>query len=485
MRESRHAWLVGTGLTLALILIPIVLFLPGESSAGDDPWAHVPQRPPQTDHAALLPGPYDTGSEVTRACLECHAEAAGEVMATSHWTWESGPYQVEGRDEPVTIGKKNSLNNFCIGIQSNWEGCTTCHIGYGWDSADFDFSARENIDCLVCHDTSGTYVKDKAGLPAEGVDLAEVAQSVGYPDRVACGSCHLNGGGGNNVKHGDLDEHLYYPTSDLDIHMGGLDFSCIDCHWTEQHQIRGRAISVSLDLVNQAYCTDCHSLDLHEDQRLNEHTDSVACQACHITEYARQDATKVAWDWSTAGQDLPEGEHEYLKIKGSFVYDQDIIPTYLWYSGVADRYLIGDPINPDAPTQINSVAGDINDPEARIFPFKVHRARQPYDPVNNYLLQPKTVGEGGFWTEFDWDLAFELGMEAVDLPYSGQYDFTETTMYWPVTHTVEPAEDALTCAACHSENGRLDWLALGYPGDPIEWGGRFQPGQPQQDIYLP
>ena len=31
---------------------------------------------------------------------------------------------------------------------------------------------------------------------------------------------------------------------------------------------------------------------------------------------------------------------------------------------------------------------------------------------------------------------------------------------------------ATKCVACHGENGRLDWKALGYPGDPVEWGGR-------------
>jgi hypothetical protein len=114
-----------------------------------------------------------------------------------------------------------------------------------------------------------------------------------------------------------------------------------------------------------------------------------------------------------------------------------------------------------------------------IFPFKVHVSNQPYDTVYNYLLQPKTVGEGGYWTEFDWDQAFELGMEVIGLPYSGEYGFTETTMAWPLTHTVESAGEALVCAACHSEGGRLDWQALGYPGDPMEWGSRFRSAEGQ------
>ncbi len=59
------------------------------------------------------------------------------------------------------------------------------------------------------------------------------------------------------------------------------------------------------------------------------------------------------------------------------------------------------------------------------------------------------------------------------MKYSGQYGFAETWMYWPTTHMVQPKENALQCTDCHAENGRLDWEALGYPGDPMEWGGRF------------
>ena len=93
--------------------------------------------------------------------------------------------------------------------------------------------------------------------------------------------------------------------------------------------------------------------------------------------------------------------------------------------------------------------------------------------VNNYLLQPITAGENGYWTNFDWDNAFRLAEKVTGLKYSGEYGFTETWMYWPTTHMVQPKENALQCTDCHCPDGRLDWQALGYPGDPMEWGGRF------------
>jgi hypothetical protein len=164
-----------------------------------------------------------------------------------------------------------------------------------------------------------------------------------------------------------------------------------------------------------------------------------------------------------------------LKIKGDFIYQKDLKPNYLWFNGdLAYRYLVGDKIDPAKPTYINQPAGDIQDPDAKIFPFKLHVARQPYDTTNNHLLLPITAGDNGYWTNFDWDNAFRLSEDVTGLDYSGEFDFAETWMYWPTTHMVQPKGNALQCADCHSPDGRLDWQALGYPGDPMEWGGRFQ-----------
>jgi octaheme c-type cytochrome (tetrathionate reductase family) len=474
MRDSPYLWLAGLGVTLLIIAIPVYLFTLDPPAVTADPWAFVPDRSTApTDHVPLLPGPYATGSDVTRACLECHERAGEQVIHTAHFTWLSEPVSVEGRDEPVQTGKANLLNNFCIGVQSNWGGCTRCHAGYGWSSADYDFTNAENVDCLVCHDQTGTYVKAAAGQPAEGVDLAYVAQNVGTPSRQNCGGCHFDGGGGNGVKHGDLDESLYFPPESVDVHMGRYDFLCVDCHQTEDHRISGRAMSVSVDSANGAACTDCHTTDLHADARITEHLDTVACQTCHIPNTALRDPTKVEWDWSQAGDPTREEDpHIYLRIKGAFLYEYNYQPTYMWFNGTVSRYLMGDEIDPNATTHINYPQGSIDDTGALIFPFKIHYARQPYDSVNNILLPPHTTGEDGYWSTFDWDSALRIGAEAAGLPYSGEYDFARTDMYWTQTHMVQPAANALTCTDCHGEAGRLDWEALGYPGDPMVWGGR-------------
>jgi Zn finger protein HypA/HybF involved in hydrogenase expression len=254
-----------------------------------------------------------------------------------------------------------------------------------------------------------------------------------------------------------------------------LNFLCTDCHQTKDHVIKGRMIAdnYTVDPEEQVACTDCHNEQPHPDERLNLHTDAVACQTCHIPNIALKDPTKVSWDWSTAGEDSGDDHFTYLKIKGSFVYERNYKPVYLWFNGnSAYRYLLGDTMDPSQPTYINKPAGDINDVKAKIFPFKLHVAKQPYDTVNNILLQPRTAGEGGYWTTFDWLSALTLGAQDAGLNFSGQYGFTETWMYWPTTHMVQQGDSALQCDACHSDNGRLDWIALGYPGDPMEWGGR-------------
>ena len=473
--RKNATWLIGLAVTLAVILIPVLLLRPPATEALDSPAAKVPTRVPETDHTHLLKGPYASGPEVTQACLTCHPDSAAQIMATTHWTWESAPEMADWRGETVTIGKKNQINNFCISAQGNENTCMSCHAGYGWENDQFDFSDPHKVDCLVCHADRSTYGKGDYGYPAEGVDLVAAAQSVGLPTRENCGACHYDGGGGNNVKHGDLDTSLNFPSENLDVHMSGLNLQCIDCHRTTDHVVKGRLLAdnIAIEPTEQVQCTDCHAAAPHDDERINAHTASVACQTCHIPAVALKNPTKVTWDWSASGQNRPEDHYTYLKIKGEFRYETDVTPTYHWFNGSnAYRYILGDTITPTVPTMINLPAGDIEDPNAKIFPFKLHVAKQPYDTTSNTLLAPRTSGEDGYWTTFDWPSALALGAQDAGIPFSGHYDFAETWMYYPATHMVQPAENALQCEACHGADGRMDWQALGYPGDPIEWGGR-------------
>jgi len=425
------------------------------------------------DHTEHVKGPFQTPQDVTKNCLSCHEDAAKEVMQSTHWTWLSQPMQIPGHDKPVRIGKRNLFNNFCINLNSNWPRCTSCHPGYGWKDANFDFSNQENVDCLVCHDQTGTYKKSPAGAgyPDPSVDLLNVAQHVGLPTRQSCGKCHFYGGGGENVKHGDLEPALIHPDANMDVHMGENDMSCVDCHVTEHHQIKGIAISVTaVALDKEVECVSCHEATPHESDILNSHYEKVACQTCHIPIYAKGLPTKIYWDWSQAGMDKPVpkdqyGKETFNKKKGAFKWAKDIQPEYLWYNGTEKRYLLGDKVNKEGVTELNYPLGNRDDANAKIYPFKVMRGKQIADAENNYLIVPHLWG--GFWKYFDWDRAAREGMQTVGLPYSGKYTFVETVMYWRVNHEVAGKDKALRCLDCHGENGRMDWKALGYEGSPV------------------
>jgi octaheme c-type cytochrome (tetrathionate reductase family) len=458
-------------LLLTLTGMP-VLARDGNGTAGQQSsaWDKMPQHPAHTDHSFYFFEPFPDGPSVTRACLECHPDSASEVMQTTHWNWLGEEIMVPGHTDLVRIGKRNVINNFCIGIQSNWPACTMCHIGYGWEDEQFDFTDPSRVDCLVCHDNSGAYQKKfrGAGIPDESVNLLESARSVGMPRRRNCGGCHFQGGGGNAVKHGDMDDTLLFPSERIDVHMGKHDMQCVDCHRTRQHHIRGRAMSVSTDNANLVHCTDCHAAEPHTEVRLNMHTDRVACQTCHIPHMAADTGTKLSWDWSQAGQDLDITDtHRYLKIKGRFTWAKKVPPEYHWYNETSTRYITGDRIDPTRPTQMTGPQGDRNDPAARLWPFKIHRGKQPYDTVNNYFLVPNVHGDKGFWTAFEWEPALRLGSEITGLPYSGLHDFAPTEMYFPLSHMVTSPNEALKCRDCHGERGRLNWRALGYDGDPL------------------
>ncbi|MBK8808204.1 MAG: tetrathionate reductase family octaheme c-type cytochrome [Bacteroidales bacterium] len=425
------------------------------------------------DHSKfeILQKPFANPQDATAACLTCHTGRGEEMLKSAHFLWSREEY-VEGRGI-TNVGKKNLLNNFCIGIGTNEASCNRCHAGYGWNHKSYDFTDQKNIDCLVCHDNSGKYTKKNggAGMPDDSVDLNKVAQNVGKPMKTNCGSCHFYGGGGNNVKHGDLEDALLTSGTDVDVHMGydGLNMECIDCHPAEKHVMKGKLYAVSSMNRNRALCTDCHTSMPHKETIINEHSLKVACQTCHIPTYAKVNATKMYWDWSTAGklkdgkpyhEEDSMGNHSYLSIKGDFVWGKNVEPEYVWFNGTANHYLVGDTISDTTQVvKMNQLYGSYEDRDAQIIPVKIHRGKQVYDKKNKVLIQPNlsdsVEGNGAFWTDFNWQKASQKGMEYIDQKYSGDYGFVHTEMYWPINYMVSKKESAVSCIECHSRDGRL------------------------------
>jgi len=397
-----------------------------------------------------------------------------------------------------------------VNIKGNESRCTSCHAGYGWKDDSFDFSDETKIDCLVCHEQTGTYKKFPKGAghpcPQPQIfggkkfyppDWNRVAQSVGRPNIQNCGICHFYGGGGDGVKHGDLDSSLFHASRDLDVHMSdeGGGFTCTRCHTTKAHFIAGRCYKkpafterkslIDDDMVERIACVSCHTESPHEPgSKRNDHTDKVACQSCHIPEFARQNPTKMYWDWSTAGRmnekgkplvkkgDL--GKAVYHGKKGSFRWEKNVVPEYFWFNGSMEYILLTDTIDPDdQPIELNKVMGSPDDPRSRIYPFKVHRGMMPYDVKNKTMLSPNLFGKEkeAYWKSFDWKMALETGMEVHGLDFSGEYQFIETAYHFPTTHMVAPEDKALQCRECHADQGRLAKLS-----------GFYLPGRDQNNL---
>jgi len=493
------------------------------------------------DHTELVELPDNPDPiVVTKECLRCHKDAAEDMRSAAHWLWRGpSPYTV-GAKKRVDMGKaSNTINNFCVALASNWPRCTSCHAGYGWKDADFDFNDMTRMDCLICHDTTLTYrkVPTDAGMPYPQLDLRKIARNVGKPSRKTCGDCHFQGGGGDAVKHGDMNGILYYPSRNCDIHMGGMDFQCHECHKTRNHKISGRSLSLPVAEGSRS-CEDCHTQNPHKyhagkgheghnllNHHLNRHTEHVACQTCHSPVYSKCKPTKIWWDWSKAGDKKRKpkkdkyGMPDYSWKKGEFVWKESVKPTYLWYDGNVNRLLLGDKIAKEGVTKITEPVGDIQDKDAKIYPFKPMRGKQMADAEHNTLIVPHLYGPGGYWKTLNWQKSFEDGMKAAGLRYSGKHKWVDTIMYWGLNHETMPANNALGCVQCHSsltgektcnrchqdsrevdfkklasrgtdfswmkERGRdvsdligqtdfINFKALGYEGDPILYGGRFK-----------
>jgi octaheme c-type cytochrome (tetrathionate reductase family) len=443
------------------------------------------------DHSRheILKKTFRSGPEVTQACLSCHSEAEKQFHKTIHWTWLA-----HKNENGVQMGKAGySLNNFCISANKTQDkGCMACHPGWG--------TQTEATNCLVCHgqkeinweesfEDLNAFSEDSESDPELKELVAEIqanitraVQTIGRPTRKNCGSCHFYGGGGDGVKHGDLDTSMAKPNKALDVHMGtdGQNFECTRCHTTKQHNISGRIYTVPAydhrksliedDLADKITCESCHTDTPHKtESKANDHTDKVACQSCHIPTFARVNPTKMSWDWSQSGKTKdgkpyktkgPYGKEDYLSIKGRMKWEKNIQPEYFWFNGSIKSLTAVDKIDPAQTVQLSHPVGSPEDANSRIFPFKVHRGIQPYDKVHKTLLTPLLSGAEGYWKTLDWQSALAKGAASLDLPFSGEFDFVKTTYVFPTTHMVAPKEDVLACTECHTrENSRMANLA--------------------------
>ena len=439
---------------------------------------------------------FKSGPAVTRACLSCHNKAGKQIQDNIHWTWS-----YHNKKTGQLLGKEHLINNFCSNARGNEGMCAQCHISYG--AKNFKLPKKQSqIDCLVCHDTTGSYYRlpPTKGSPACSILFAgkkpiqwkRVAQHVGLPSRANCGSCHFYGGGGDNVKHGDLSSIMADPPKSVDVHMSpdGQNFACTACHVTKNHQWSGSRYQLLArdtkgtgkpGFRRQATsCESCHGLQPHPKDSikhlvLNTHVKRVACQSCHIPAFARGGvATRTFWDWRTAGrtrngkgfmeENYTQGNGKkretYWSIKGNFKNGENVVPYYAWFNGETVYTTVHTHFDPTRPVEINHLKGSADDPASRIWPFKRMVTWLQYDKGYNNLVYTHLWGndDESFWGNFKLKKAIARGMKDAHLPFSGQVGFIKTYSYWPTTHMVAPKEKAVACMSCHTTGGRLNGI---------------------------
>jgi len=477
---------------------------------------HHPLTPNHTDLVQAEPGM--KANQIATLCADCHLESAEDVLRTAHWNWSGHSPEIFGHEDSGELGLETLVNNYMLGVASNRDYCGTCHIGLGFLTGEAPLAEPAAIDCLVCHDTTGTYRKqlDGGGQPDPAVDLVAVAHSSGRPSRFNCGGCHFYSDGGPNLKQGDLEPILADPPDDFDVHMGRHDMRCQDCHTTLEHRIAGMSVSAPA-VEGRVTCVQCHGETPHGisdplGRHLDNHFRSLACEVCHIPTIAKDQPTRIFIDYSRAETygAVPTdamGRPVYPEESEVEIWVDNLVPTYAWYDGSRTAYSLGDRLGRSRPVALNQPLGERRNPVAKIHPFKTHQAIQPYDPESKTLVVADLWD--GFWSHFDLGRAIVDGMAAAGLEYSGSYEFVPTIQYSGIHHEVVPATGALGCGDCHeaqavacqrchrgisaAESARfgaatypgetpLDLEALGYAEDPARTGGRFAgtfgPGRP-------
>ena len=457
------------------------------------------------DHTNLIAGAGSLNREnVTQACLRCHEKTGQDILRTAHWTWQGRTPDIPGNEHSTSVGLRTTVDNYDISLIPNPKLTSAFHIGDVAQPA--DWSDPTKIDCLICHDSTSTYSRNPE---AATFDWRSAAAAVGRPSRANCGHCHFTSAAGPGVKSGDLSPALVDPPDEADVHMWKFDLRCQDCHTTRSHQIAGLAFNAPV-VEERTGCEKCHGPEPHGitgvlSRHIDNHVKTVACETCHVPLFARQYPTRLSVDFSKAGPKLPEAP--VLKFGrpvldprfGEQTWGQNVVPEYRWFDGTRRNTQFGDKIDPSRPVVLNAPLGDKHNAQAKIFPFKLHRAVQPYDRGQNVLAAVKF--EDGLWKDYDWAKAVEEGMRAVGGTFSGEVGFVPTEMYSAVHHEVAPAKRSLGCADCHApqnvscarchsgavgmnqpEHTRrvypqtaesFDFKALGYEGDPAVTGGRF------------
>jgi len=415
---------------------------------------------------ADMNGPFTTAIEVNTQCIRCHENQAADLKKNVHWTWTRSR---KIGNATILSRKMTDLSRFGIAAAVNPGACLRCHISTSPSTPVAADGITSVIDCLVCHDTTGTY------RPGEqDADLEHIARTVGTPSPRNCRSCHER-------QCGLAPEAELLPTRD--VHIERYGFTCQQCHPADGRHDLSRALESEPAPGQKQGCASCHGQAPHALSRLDQHALLIGCQSCHIPEYGTSGPVVISWNWLLSGNTTStyQQENTLLTDRGLFL-GQKIIPHYFWDDGTDMVYTRGTKIHPSQTTLLQGPGP--RTPASKIMPFTVQYGTQLYDTKYRYLISPKLPRDKApFFNGTDWDQIIIRGMNDVRLPYSGQYGFTTTVSRHRINHGVVSKDQALDCMDCHGSKTRFNWQQLGYERDP--WTGEQEHVSPPVNETMP
>ena len=169
-----------------------------------------------------------------------------------------------------------------------------------------------------------------------------------------------------------------------------------------------------------------------------------------------------------------KGRVIYDSKKGDFVVGENVTPEYSWFNGEVTYTLLGDKVDKsDGITLINTLGGSASDGRSLIWPMKVMRGTQPYDPVNKTLVMPHTAGndDTAYWKNFNWEKAIATGMK--DATHPSRARLTSSRPICPGRSPIWSRPRKRLSAATSATPGAADWTrsrASTFPvATPINW----------------
>ena len=435
-----------------------------------------------------------TGPET---CIKCHESEAQEIHGSVH-------YQQSGMTPNVTnitgtAGKaEGAFNTYCGSIKTSpYFTCAGCHVGNGLPpEPEMTTEQLNNIDCMMCHQDEYSrigappyedaivvgadglpttiqipvaetfrFIPDEAGM---SISILEAARTVHPTTRASCLRCHAGASGSDGGKRGDISFVNVDPPITSDIHMSsqGADLTCSNCHSAKNHLFKGRGLDLRPNDVEDLFtCAECHTDEPHDDysdtsaKSLDLHATKVACQTCHIPEFAKDISTEVGRDWTHThfSEVACGGRGGWLPEE---IRESNVTPTYRWFDGTSEVYNLGQipGENADGEKAFGIPHGAVDTVDAKIYPMKEHRSVAAQHDATGLMIPHSTYT---FFTQNSFDLAVRDGMEQEGM--EGSYSLVNVHTYQTINHGVESEESALTCDECHDSDSRMDLEAdLGY-----------------------